>query len=235
MRYAIYFSPPHDDPLTRAAARWLGRDAFTGESMPAQAIGDLSAAEIAYHTASARRYGFHATLKAPFALADGVAEADLVAALDAFAASAEPVLLPAVGARQLQGFFALMPTERNSALDALAADIVTTFDRFRAPMSDADIARRNPDALTPSQLRHLHQWGYPYVLDEFRFHMTLSGRVAGADAARIARALDAHFGAILSDPLEIASIALSVEPEPGAPFTIRSFHGIGRREQRKSA
>lgn len=235
MRYAIYYTPPQDDPLTRAAVRWLGRDAFTGETMTAQPVGDLSAAEVAYHTASARRYGFHATMKAPFVLADGMTESDLVAALDAFAASVEPVRLPAVRARQIDGFFAIVPAQRSEALDRLAGDVVMAFERFRAPMREVDIARRNPDALTPSQLRHLHRWGYPYVFDEFRFHMTLSGRVAGTDATRIAGALDAHFGVLLSDPLEIASIALFVEMEPGAPFAIRSFRRFERREQRKTA
>lgn len=235
MRYAIYYSPPQDDPLTRAAARWLGRDAFTGDTTPAQAVGDLSAAEVAFHTAAARRYGFHATLKAPFTLADGLHESELVAALDAFAASVEPVRVPAVALRQIQGFYALVPAQRSEALDRLAGDVVIAFERFRAPMREADIARRNPDALTPSQLRNLHQWGYPYVFDEFRFHMTLSGRVSGTEAARLAHALDAYFGALLADPLEIASIALFVEPEPGAPFAIRSFHALGRQEQRKTA
>ncbi len=85
MRYAIYFTPERDDPLTRVAANWLGRDPFTGAAAPAPAIGRLSPAEIAFHTAAARRYGFHATLKAPFRLAGTETEASLIKAMEVFA------------------------------------------------------------------------------------------------------------------------------------------------------
>lgn len=235
MRYAIYFTPPKDAALTRAAVRWLGRDAFTGEPFAAVPLGDLTAAELAFHTASARRYGFHATLKAPFALAAGQTEAKLVKALDDFAAEVEPVRLAALVARQISGFYALVPEQRSAALDRFAGEIVERFDRFRAPLAERDIARRNPGSLRPEEIKNLHQWGYPYVFDAFRFHMTLTGRVAGTEAERLGAAIDEHFRPFLGASLEIASIALFVESEPGAPFRVRSFHRIGRHEQRKSA
>ena len=84
MRYAIYYTPAERDPLTVLATSWLGRSAFTGESTPPRAIGRLPAAEVAYHTAAARRYGFHGTILAPFTLADGETEHGLRAALDAY-------------------------------------------------------------------------------------------------------------------------------------------------------
>lgn len=235
MRYAIYFTPAHSDPLARAAARWLGRDAFTGASVEQQAVDPMSAAEIAFHTAAARRYGFHATLKAPFTLADGADENALIGALDRFASRAQPVTLPRIAARQLDGFFALVPQDGSEALRALAGDVVRQFEPFRAPLGEAELARRNPDSLSPMQLKYLHQWGYPYVFDEFRFHMTLTGRVGAHEAAKVAGAIGAFFGPLLDEPLEIASLALFVEPEPGAPFTIRSFHEIGRDSARKTA
>src|SRR5690606_24575986 len=77
MRYAIYFTPERDHPLTRKAAQWLGRDAFGGETLPPSSAAPLSAAEVAFQTAAARRYGFHATLKAPFRLAEGTSESEL--------------------------------------------------------------------------------------------------------------------------------------------------------------
>ncbi len=93
MRYAIYFTPGQNDPLTRIAASWLGRDPFNSAQPPAPVVTQLSPAEIAYHTASARRYGFHATLKAPFHLAEGETEAELDSAIAGFAAAADPILL----------------------------------------------------------------------------------------------------------------------------------------------
>lgn len=235
MRYAIYFTPPHDDPLTQAAARWLARDPFTSKAVEPPSVPGLSAEELAYHTASARRYGFHATLKAPFALAPAETEASLLAAFDTFAASVDPVYLPAMKLRRISGFFALTPAERSPALDRLASDIVVAFDRFRAPMTDADIARRNPESLRPAELKHLHQWGYPYVFESFFFHMTLSGRIAEADTPRFTQAVEAFFGPLLGEPLDIASLALFVEREPGAPFTVLAHRPLGQMQQRKSA
>lgn len=235
MRYAIYFTPPHGDPLTVAAARWLGRDAFTGTAVERPDVADLSREELAYFTASARRYGFHATLKAPFELARGETEANLLGAFEAFAEALDPVVLPAVRIAQIDRFFALTPAQRSERLDGLASDIVVAFDRFRAPMSDADIARRNPEKLKPSELKYLQQWGYPYVFEAFRFHMTLSGQVPAADSVRFRSAVETYFGSLLDGPLVIGSIALFAEPEPGAPFTVLAHRALGRMPQRKTA
>jgi putative phosphonate metabolism protein len=235
MRYAIYFTPDQSDKLTRAAAAWLGRDAFTGEESAPPAAAPLSAEEIIAHVKAPRRYGFHATLKAPFRLAEGRSEEDLVAALAGFAADTAPVLLPKVVLRQLDGFFAIVPEEGVPELERLAADIVEVFEPFRAPLTDAEIAARNPARLTAAQLENLHRWGYPYVLEHFRFHMTLTDRVAPDEASRVEQALASFFGPFIDRPLEIGAVALFVEPERGAPFTVRSFHRLEAQEQRKTA
>ncbi len=233
-RYAIYFTPPADAPLSRVASIWLGRDAFTNAQIQRLANASLSPGEIAYHTAAARRYGFHATLKAPFRLREGESETSLIGALQAFSAVADPVELPRLVIGQLDGFFALLPQTRSAELDRLANDVVVAFERFRAPASEAEIERRNPDALSPAGLQNLCRWGYPHVFDQFRFHMTLSGRVAPDERDRVARALDDHFSPVLPEPFRIDSLALFVEPEPGAPFVVRSFHPLGRGMERKT-
>ena len=224
MRYAIYYTPAERDPLTVLATSWLGRSAFTGESTPPRAIGRLPAAEVAYHTAAARRYGFHGTILAPFTLADGETEHGLRAALDAFCEAQDAFCVPRVVITRLDGFFALVPETPSQALNGLARDVVVAFDRFRAPLSEAERTRRSATHLSPSQLRNLMQWGYPYVFEDFRFHMTLTGRVDEAEAMRVHRAIEEHFGPVLEEPLEVGSLALFLEPEPGAPFIVRSFH-----------
>lgn len=234
-RYAIYFTPPADAPLAEAGASWLGRDAFSNTLVPRPTSSTLSSAEIAYHTAAARRYGFHATLKAPFRLAEEQTEAALEQALATFCAETGPVIVPRLVIGQLDGFFALLPETRSLELEALAGDIVVAFEPFRAPASEAEIERRNPDALGPAGLRNLCRWGYPYVFESFRFHMTLTGRVIPQERERVAIALGEHFSAALRNPVSIGSLALFVEPEPGAPFEIRAFHSLGRTSQRKSA
>ena len=235
MRYAIYFTPRDADPLARAAATWLGRSPFGGRATPAAARGGLTAEEIAYHTASARRYGFHATLKAPFALAEGESEATLGIALDQFAAASAPVIIPRIVLSRLDGFFALTPFNRSEVLDRLAGDVVSGFDRFRAPMTEREIERRNPDSLHPAELKNLYLWGYPYVFERFRFHMTLTGRVDDSDAKRVEQAILQHFGPLIEEPLEIDTLALFVEPEPGAPFVVKSLHLLGAMAELENA
>jgi len=235
MRYAIYFAPDKDDPLGRAAERWLGRSAFGSQALAPAAAGSYSAAEIAFHTAAARRYGFHATLKAPFRLAEGRSEAELIAALSQFAAEREPFTVERIRLARLDGFFALVPAQPSPELDRLAADVVTAFEPFRAPLMPEEIERRNPDGLSPVQLKNLHKWGYPHVFEEFRFHMTLTGRVPAVEADRMESAIQSFFGPLLLEPLEVSSLALFAEPESGAPFHIKSFHTIGGVKERKFA
>lgn len=235
MRYAVYFTPERDHPLARAAASWLGRDAFTGAPVVPPAVSGLSPAEIAFHTAAARRYGFHATIKAPFRLADGASEASLLDALDAYAGKTAPVQVPRLVIGQIDGFFALLPSGGFAELKEFAASVVTAFDRFRAPITETEIERRNPETLSAEQFRNLCQWGYPYVFDAFRFHMTLSGRVSGGEAARVRAALEEVFEPVLAEPTTIDGLAVFVEPEAGGPFTVLSRCVLEPQRERKIA
>lgn len=235
MRSAIYYTPEEDHPLGRAAAAWLGRDPYSGAATVPPHVAGLRSAEIAFHTAAPRRYGFHATLKAPFRLAEGCSQEALEAALERFAADARLVTIPRLVIRQLDGFFALVPEEALPDLDAFAAAVVEEFDPFRAPLTEAEIERRNPDGLTPEEFKNLCQWGYPYVFNTFRFHMTLTGRVGAAEAPAVRAALEEVFAPFLADPVSVDALTLFVEPKAGAPFTVSSRHALGERRERRRA
>ena len=160
-RYAIYYAPAPGSGLDRFGATLLGYDAFTGDDLPfpegvLQATPDWRGL-----TGDPRKYGFHATLKAPMSLAPGRTEAELISTCEAFAAMprAIPLIIPVVGS--ISGFIAVIPAEPPAELMRLAADCVTEFDSFRAPLTEADRARRNPSQLTPRQREHLDRWGYP--------------------------------------------------------------------------
>ena len=130
-------------------------------------------------------------------------------------ASAEPFVIPRLAIGQIDRFFALLPASPLPALNRLADDVVKAFDRFRSPLTEAEIERRNPDSLSAEEFRNLCQWGYPYVFDAFRFHMTLTGRVGEPEAGRVRAALDEVFGSTLAGPVPVDGIALFVEPEAG--------------------
>jgi putative phosphonate metabolism protein len=236
LRYALYFSPDADHPLTKTASRWLGRDAFTGEAFPTPDVDGLSTEEVHTLTADPRRYAFHATLKAPFELADGKTEAELIEAFEQFAATTEAFDIPNVVVGQLGRFFALVPDRVYPELQDYAARIVEDFEPFRAPLSDADIARRKPETLSPQHRENLMRWGYPHVMDEFRFHMTLSGQVPPERAPAMRAALEPRFAAFTNRPLCIDGIALFVEPDRGADFIAHRWLPLKpAQETRKTA
>ena len=235
MRYALYFTPPASDPLTLSAQRWLGRNAFTGAALAQPAIAGFDAAALSGLTADPRRYGFHATLKAPFCLAEGRSEAELVAEIGRFVSQAEPFEIPEVAVGRLGSFFALVPGDHCDELQTFAGEVVRRFERFRAPLTSADIARRKPDELNAAERQNLVQWGYPYVFDEFRFHMTLTGRVAVERRDAVENVLLDHFAAFHGRPLPVAGLALFREPARGADFTVHSLFPLGGAANRKTA
>lgn len=239
-RFAIYAAPgtgstdPAGVRLRERAESWLGRRLDGARPDPGLPSGWTRAA-VDEITVDARRYGFHATLKAPFRLADGRSVAELERDLDRFAATTGPVALPRLRLHRIDGFVALVPGADAPELDELAAGIVTGFDAYRAPATAAETARRNPDALTPRQRRMLEDWGYPYVLDEFRFHLTLTDRIPPDRHSRVHDALAGWFVECLDHTVAIDAVVLCVEPEPGAPFRLHSVHPLRRPADRPPA
>jgi putative phosphonate metabolism protein len=217
-RYAIYYAPEPGSTLGRLGAELLGYDAYRGStrSFP----GGIEFADWRELTQDPRKYGFHATLKAPMALAPGKDEKELLAACAAF--SAEPRSIPVIEpiVDLISGFIALVPAKRSAALEALAADCVRDFDPFRAALTEKDRVRRNPAKLSPRQVDHLDRWGYPYVFEEFRFHMTLTGRVAPERVAGILSMLRARLAEVTRAPLPVDRLALFRQDTDGDRFRV---------------
>ena len=69
-RHAIYFAPPAGSPLAEFGADWLGWDPATGRGRDGFDLPGLPRRR-AELVATPARYGFHATLKAPFRLGRG--------------------------------------------------------------------------------------------------------------------------------------------------------------------
>lgn len=224
-RYAIYFAPAAGTALWRFGCSILGYDAAASREVPR--IGDWSgfpAADTAFGEPA--RYGFHATLKAPFVLAGGMAEAALVAAVGNLARRWQPFVAGRLAVTVLDRFLALTPANAGSELERLAADCVCQLDPFRAPLSQADRERRHRAGLTPRQAGLLERWGYPYVLEEFQFHMTLAGPLdAGLLAA--ARRIIAGLYAPIDRDLTIDGIAIFKQEDRASRFRIMERFPLG--------
>ncbi|WP_339030149.1 DUF1045 domain-containing protein [Bradyrhizobium symbiodeficiens] len=219
-RYAIYFAAGSDAALSRFGAELLGYDAYTGNELPFPHDALHVAPDWRDISADPRRYGFHATLKAPMALVSGRTEPELMAACAAFAGKARPlpVIRPVVDS--ISGFIAVIPAEPVDALQRLAADCVRDFDSFRAALSAEDRARRRPEKLSERQRDYLDRWGYPYVMEEFRFHMTLTGRLDAERRGPILAMLRERFAALGIGRLAIDRIALFRQDDAKARFRI---------------
>jgi len=215
-RVAVYYAPLPDDPLFTDAASWLGRDPASDVGSPQPAIPDI--AEV---TAEPRLYGFHATLKPPMRLATGCRWRDLVAAARVLADSIAPFDLPPLSVQDLFGFLALRETKPSAPLQALADACVERLDRFRAPPTEAELARRRRAKLTPEQDGMLVRWGYPYVFDTWFFHLTLTRRLNAIEKQVFLPAAEAYFAASISKSRRVRDICLFVQPGVGAPFVIK--------------
>lgn len=215
-RYALYYLPP-TGALADAAASWLGWDCQAGQPCP-HPDSDLDLPAL---TERARKYGFHATLKAPFRLASGRTETDLRVGLRELAARTPSAQAEGLQLSWLGGFTALTLAGDTQSVDACVADLMRELDPFRAPLTESDLARRRQADLTPHQDALLQSWGYPYVLDEFQFHMTLSGKVPETLRPRFETALQAHLGHLVPRPFLMNEVALCGEAAAG-------FHEIER-------
>ncbi|MEM8551308.1 MAG: DUF1045 domain-containing protein [Pseudomonadota bacterium] len=213
MRYAIYLSPTHGSALEQCAARWLGRSAFGGPVVPPEA----PAAAIPTTPA---RYGFHATMRAPFRLAHGATEEALCAHFERFAAEHGEIAVELAVAR-LGPFFALTAPQ-DARLPHLHRLTLKAFEPFRAPLSEEERSRRKPHTLNARALELLDAWGYPHVLDNFQFHMTLSGPVAVADQPAVRSAATQFFQDVCASPQRLR-FALFVERTAGGPFSVLSM------------
>jgi putative phosphonate metabolism protein len=216
-RYAIYFTAAQGSALDQFGSALLGYDAYGGGDLR---FPDGLPPDWRELTQDARKYGFHATLKAPIALADGKAEARLAAACELFADLARPVpvIQPVVDA--ISGFIAVIPASPSVELAVLAAEATKAFDPFRAPLAAEDRARRNPDRLTPRQRDYLDRWGYPYVFDEFRFHMTLTTRLPAERREAVLAMLRERFAATGVGPLAIDAISLCRQDAASSRFRV---------------
>jgi putative phosphonate metabolism protein len=206
-RYALYAAPPPDDPLWHFGSSAIGYDAALARDVafPAGALFDRP--DWAGLTEEPRRYGFHGTLKAPFELAQGASEADLLEAAMIFAERRPAITLPSLSVALLKSFVALVPASPSDDLARLAADCVRDLDAFRAPMGDGDRARRLNSPLTKRQVTQLDRYGYPYIFDDFRFHMTLTGSLPELLRQPVRTAL-AEAYAPLAAPFRLDAVAL---------------------------
>jgi len=225
-RHAIYFAPPRGSALARFGADWLGWDPETGAERDGFALPGLPRSRAAL-TDAPRGYGLHATLKAPFRLAEGRDVGELDAAAAALAESFVPFEVPRLRIGALGGFLALVPGAGEAEVGRLADACVMRLDGFRAPPEAVEQERRRGGGLDAVEAAHLRRWGYPYVLDRFRFHMTLTGMLAPEDHSSVRAVLETALAPMLEEALPVAEICRFGEGADGRFHLVRRYR-LGR-------
>lgn len=207
-RVAVYYAPALEDPLWAASCNWLGRDPERGVSCGQPPVEGIEPA-----TRSPRRYGAHATLKPPMRLRTSYGS--FAADVENLAARLERFPMPRLEVVHLKNFLALCPRHPSAELNALAARCVTELDRHRLP-EDAAAQAKRAIGRSESELANLQRWGYPLVLQDWRFHITLSN----AGAPDLLASAQAHFASCLEKPRNFDSMAIFCEDAPGAAFRL---------------
>jgi len=218
-RYAIYFAPARHSPWWNFGAYWLGRDEF--DNLPLQQLVplELRGVQLDSLTLVPRRYGFHGTLKAPFHLAKNHGEADLFARLQSLAKTLGPLALGKIHTKCLGNFVALVPQAEVPGLQALAAACVIGLDNLRAPLDDKDLHRRGIASLDAREIELLKRYGYPYVMERFRLHFTLTGPIPESDIKPVIQAVEGKVSVLNAQaPLVLDRLCLFKEAEAGEPF-----------------
>ena len=233
-RYAIYFVPGAVTALYQFGASVLGYDCYSGHDKAL--IDGVDSLPWAEYVREPRVYGFHATLKAPFYLSVGSSEADLKDAAREFAANCAAVTIGQLVVRELGTFIALVPGARSPLVDRLAQACVKEFDRFRAPMSESEHERRLAANLTTRQIENLERWGYPYVAEDFRFHMTLTGSLALPERNQALRFLCDRFEQVRgANPVTVNQIVVARQADAVAPFRVTQVATLGHSAYRPFA
>jgi Protein of unknown function (DUF1045) len=220
-RVAIYAAPAPGSDWWERGSEWLGRCAMRRCALPMPVVEGVAPPVLATLFADPRRYGWHATLKAPFRLA---AQSNVWALRDALAAICRDHRAVDLGDMQvarLGSFLALRPEHPPASLGALADDCVRRLQPMAAPLNGSELARRRRAPLTPDEDALLRAWGYPWVLHRFRFHFSLTGSLAGVPDDAVGRLLVAatrQFGAL--PPLRLDRLSLFIEPSEGADFVL---------------
>ncbi|MFT6558920.1 DUF1045 domain-containing protein [Sneathiella sp.] len=223
-RYAIYYAPKFDTPLSEFGNSWLGRDPFTGLMIPRPQIPELSFQQIQDLTRAPTHYGFHGTLKPPFFVKPDVDQRHLEEALMGLAEQLSAVEVGPLTLKIIGDFMALCPTGDLTALNVLAASCVKELDNFRLPLSQEELEYRRRKTLSDRQEENLLSWGYPYILDDFRFHLTLTDILDESEKEPLVEILERETEDLRRPPFILDQLCLFGDPGNGSPFRlIRRF------------
>jgi len=151
----------------------------------------------------------------------------LKARLVSFAQRRKPVATGPLTLSRAGRFLVLRPVRPAPALDWLAAQCVTTYDSFAAPMSETDREERGAAHHNDYQRLLLESYGDTNVLNEYRFHITLTGPLDNSHLERVAQALWPVIEEICADGVTVDALSLFGDPGGRIPLKLIGRHRLG--------
>jgi len=217
-RYAIYYTPPRKSLLESAGALWLGRTAHRYGQIPKEIPEGFFKQEYYQIIESPRWYGFHGTIRAPFELAENCTPEQFTKDVTRICADHVPFAFSGLAVSCFGGFLALTPTAGYLELVKLHSDLVRKLDGLRAPLASFDLKRHLDKKLSERQERLLRRFGYPFVLEEYRFHMTLTGTIDDRVRRAYKDKLEHILNPYLNQPVPVNEVTIYMQPDRKTPF-----------------
>lgn len=229
-RVAIYFLPKKNSSLENFGKNLLGRDINKKRkiSLTRRQKYFINRRftyfdELKDYCEKPAKYGFHATLKAPFRLKRNVKTKDFYDVISHIAAQHSRFKIKGLKIVYRKKFTFITSRKEIKSLINLENDLVKHLDTFRAELNKTEIKKRNPDSLTFKQNKYLKEWGYPFVLDQFKFHMTLMNQNNNKLSNKQKLELEKLIYKISNNLLEFNEISLLGENKNGYFEEIKRF------------
>ncbi len=188
-RYAIYYAPSENSELDLFGKCLLGWDPYKGVETTKSDLSKLpSFKKFSSLVLTPKQYGFHGTIKAPFKLKNEYTYNDLENKVREISKQIHSFYFDQLIIKKLGNFIGLIPTN-NLKVNAVSNKFVEELDYLRDELSESEIKKRKPHKLTSNQKQMLFKWGYPYVFDEFKFHLTLTSKLNVVEIDDVLRSL----------------------------------------------
>ena len=218
-RFALYFLP--QGALHRFGAGWFGWDVITGTDINQN--DRMLPLSLQQFVEKPRKYGLHATIKAPFRL-KSLKDYEALIATTQQIAKRHGAFTLSLSMTKLGRFLALTCTEGDpKPLKDLAADCVQSLDVFRAPLTEDELNKRLAAHLKENEKSNVMTWGYPYVFESYRFHITLTDKVSAKNREALEPYLETNLAPCIYGAVTVNAISLVGEREDGQFESIRAF------------
>lgn len=227
-RHAAYFAPAFNSQAWDLGSQWLGRCARNSTLLEQPKLEKISSELFENLTRTPRLYGWHATLKAPFELNLNLRPEELRAAFKQLAHNTVASFHLPLKLVELGDFLALVPSQPSPDLQKFAERCVRELHSFALPLSESELQRRTRADLTDRQKELLGEWAYPFVMEQFQFHLTLSGSLQHIEQQvkeDLKTAAQTWFAPLLEDGLLIDSVTWFTQDQKNG-----NFHWVERFE-----